>query len=97
MADFYKEERKNRFINEKYQEKASEFMRINNEFKEERIEKIEEEIGNLSERKKEIITLNYKEGMSYKEISNQLNISFNTVKNHLVVSKQIIRKKLMLA
>ncbi len=97
VVDYYKEERKNRFLKEKFREIASEHMRINNEYKEERIEKIKEEIGNLSERKKEIFTLNYEEGLSYKEISNQLNISFNTVKNHLVISKQIIREKLILA
>ena len=70
-------------------------MRINNEFKEEQIEKIKHEIGNLTERRREIIELNYKEGKSYKEIAIQLNISSNTVKNLLVISKKAIRDKLM--
>ena len=95
VADYYKEERKNRFTQEKFRELAAECIRINNEFKEEQIEKIKQEIGNLTERRREIIELNYKEGKSYKEIANQLNISSNTVKNLLAISKKTIRDKLI--
>lgn len=96
MFDYYKEERKNRLVKEKFGELASEYMKINNEIKDERIAKIQREVGNLSTRRKEILQLNYEEGMSYSEISNQLNISLNTVKNQLVISKQTIRERLML-
>ena len=95
VFDYYKEERRNRLMIEKFGELVSEYMKVNNEIKEERIAKIQEEVGNLSKRRKEILQLNYEEGMSYSEISNQLNISINTVKNQLVISKQTIRERLM--
>lgn len=41
-----------------------------------------------------VFNLSREEGLSYKEIADKLNISTNTVKNHLVKALQTIRQTL---
>ena len=97
VFDHLKEVKKNEFLKEKFWEKVLEYKAVDNEIKEERFSKIKEAVENLSEKRKEIIKLNYEEGKSYEEIAQQLNISKNTVKNQLVKAKQVIRTQLRVA
>lgn len=97
VFDYLKEVKKNEFLKEKFWEKVLEYQAVDNEVKEERFIKIKEAVEGLSEKRKEIIKLNYEEGKSYDEIATQLNISKNTVKNQLVKAKQVIRKQLKIA
>ena len=97
VFDHLKEIKKNEFLREKFWEKVLEYQAVDNEVKEERFAKVNEAVENLSEKRKKIIKLNYKEGKSYEEIANQLNISKNTVKNQLVKAKQVIRRQLKIA
>jgi len=97
VFDHLKEVKKNEFLKEKFWEKVLEYKAVDNEIKEERFAKIKEAVENLSEKRKEIIKLNYEEGKSYEEIAQQLNISKNTVKNQLVKAKQVIRTQLRVA
>lgn len=94
--DYYKWMKKNESLKDELWKRTSGSEKIHNEIKEERIEKLMEAVENLSERRKEIVKLKYEEKMSYGEIARHLNISINTVKNQLVISKQIIREKLVL-
>jgi RNA polymerase sigma-70 factor (family 1) len=97
VFDHLKEVKKNEFLKEKFWEKALEYKAIDNEIKEERFAMVNEAVEGLSEKRKEIIKLNYEEGRSYEEIATQLKISKNTVKNQLVKAKQVIRKQLKIA
>ncbi len=97
VFDYLKEVKKNEFLKEKFWERVLEYKAEDNEIKEERFAKVKEAVENLSEKRKEIIKLNYEEGKSYEEIANQLKISKNTVKNQLVKAKQVIRKQLDMA
>lgn len=56
-----------------------------------RIEKI---VTDLPSRQKEVFVLHRKEGMKYREISEKLNISVNTIENHMSAALKTIRKKL---
>lgn len=97
VFDHLKEVKKNEFLKEKFWEKVLEYKAIDNEVLEERFAKVKDAVDGLSEKRKEIIKLNYEEGKSYEEIATQLNISKNTVKNQLVKAKQVIRQQLKIA
>lgn len=51
-------------------------------------------INSLSDRQREIFLLSREEGLSHKEIAEKLNISENTVKNHMVSSLKFLRENL---
>jgi len=55
---------------------------------------IDREIENLSPKMKAVLILSRYKNMSNKEIANTLNISENTVKNHLKAAIKALRKKL---
>lgn len=97
VFDHLKEIKKNTLLKEMYWKNIMEYKVLDNDVQEERLSKVKKAVENLSEKRKEIIKLNYEEGKSYEEIANQLNISKNTVKNQLVKAKQIIRKQLEIA
>lgn len=48
--------------------------------------------GQLTEQQRKIFFLNRREGLSYSEISERLNISKSTVKNHMVLALRTIRE-----
>lgn len=54
-------------------------------------------IGNLSEKRRQVLLLTIYEGKSYQEIAELMKISKNTVKNQLVKAKQILREQLFVA
>ncbi|MFH6603662.1 RNA polymerase sigma factor [Maribacter algicola] len=55
---------------------------------------VEKEIERLPPKCKETFLLNKKEGLTYKEIADYLNISVNTVEKNMVKAFSILRKKL---
>ncbi len=57
-------------------------------------EKLNKIIDNLPARQKEVYLLSRVEGLKYSEIAERLNISINTVENHLSRALDNIRKKL---
>jgi len=57
-------------------------------------EKLEKIIDNLPGRQKEIFLLHNIDGLKYAEISKHLNISSNTIENHMSQALKTIRRKL---
>lgn len=57
-------------------------------------EKTQGVINQLPERQKQIYLLSREEGLSYREIAAKLNISVNTVENHMVKTLRFLREKL---
>lgn len=53
---------------------------------------VQQAIGKLSSQQQTVYKLVHEQGLSYKEVAEQLNISPNTVKNHLVSSLKQIRE-----
>lgn len=58
------------------------------------VEQVKIIVDKLPPRQKEIFKLSKIEGLTYKEISEQLHISENTVKNHLVSALKYLRLKI---
>ena len=61
---------------------------------EERLRKVEKEIDNLPEKCKKVFIMNKKEGLKYKEISEQLHISIKTVEVHMAKAMKRLRAQL---
>ncbi|WP_375324057.1 RNA polymerase sigma factor [Flagellimonas sp. GZD32] len=61
---------------------------------EERLQKVEKEIDNLPEKCKKVFIMNKKEGLKYKEISEQLHISIKTVEVHMAKAMKRLRAQL---
>jgi RNA polymerase sigma-70 factor (ECF subfamily) len=57
-------------------------------------EQLESLLNELTPRQKEIFRLSRYEGLSHEEIANKLNISVNTVKNHLVAALSFLKSNL---
>ena len=94
VFDFLKEVKRNDVIKEEYWTRIEQAQHEDITLQEERMHKIGEAVEGLSEKRKQIIKLNYQEGKSYEEIAVDMKISKNTVKNQLVKAKQIIREQL---
>jgi len=94
VFDFLKEVKRNDLMKEEYWSRVDQSQYEDSSLQEARIRKISEAVENLSEKRKQIIKLNYQEGKSYEEIASDMRISKNTVKNQLVKAKQIIREQL---
>jgi RNA polymerase sigma-70 factor (ECF subfamily) len=94
VFDFLKEVKRNDQIKEEYWQRIEKAQQEDVSVQEERIQRIGEAVEDLSEKRKQIIKLNYQEGKSYEEIAAEMHISKNTVKNQLVKAKQIIREQL---
>jgi RNA polymerase sigma-70 factor (ECF subfamily) len=56
--------------------------------------KVQSLIGQLSPRQQEIFYLSREKGLTHEEIAERLNISVNTVKNHMVSSLKFLRSHL---
>jgi len=71
---------------------------INNSFDEREFIIISKQIQNLIEqlptRQKEVFILHREKGMAYKEIAEKLNISLNTVENHMSRALKFLRKNI---
>ncbi|WP_158868276.1 RNA polymerase sigma factor [Maribellus comscasis] len=57
-------------------------------------EKLEEAINCMPPRQREVFRLKHKEHFSYKEIAQKLNISVNTVENHIAKSHRFLKQEL---
>ena len=57
-------------------------------------QKLEEAINSMPPRQREVFKLKHKENFTYKEIAKKLNISVNTVENHMVKSHNFLKKEL---
>ena len=57
-------------------------------------EKLEDIINHLPDRQKSVYLLHKVEGLKYSEIAERLNISVNTIENHMSRAFKTIRKKL---
>lgn len=58
------------------------------------VNKFEEILSALPPRQKEIFCLHKREGLKYREISEKLNLSVNTIENHMSAALKTIRTKL---
>jgi|GEM_PF-1316241 len=65
------------------------------ELQERNFEKLEVAISELSSHKQKIVNLKFDENKSYQEIGDLLSISSNTVKNHLVQIKKLLRSEIL--
>lgn len=54
-------------------------------------------INHLPERRRQILLMNKRDGMSYKEIAEELGLSVFTVRNHLAITMRILRKETRLS
>ncbi|WP_127139055.1 RNA polymerase sigma factor [Flagellimonas oceanensis] len=61
---------------------------------EERLQRVEREIENLPEQCKKVFILSKREGLKYKEISEQLHISIKTVEVHMARAMKRLRAQL---
>jgi RNA polymerase sigma-70 factor (ECF subfamily) len=61
---------------------------------EERLRKVEKEIDNLPEQCKKVFILSKREGLKYREISEQLHISIKTVEVHMAKAMKRLRAQL---
>ncbi|WP_185967802.1 RNA polymerase sigma factor [Formosa sediminum] len=91
--DIYRKQKKrNAFFNELKEQALRDRITPDHEALDIRINKLKNVIETLPEKCKEILYLNKFEGLKYKEISEQLNISVKTVESHMYKAFKIIRK-----
>ncbi|MFH5832054.1 RNA polymerase sigma-70 factor [Halalkalibaculum sp. DA3122] len=86
-----------RYISEAKKKKREDFFqRIHHRESDDRefIEAVKAEIANLPPRGREIFELNRKEGLTYREISDYLDISIKTVETHMRRTLQKLRDRL---
>lgn len=69
------------------------FSSINTEFKNEKLQLIYLKIRELPLKRRKIFELHKFDGLTYDEISNQLNISKNTVASHLQLATNYLKKE----
>ena len=86
-------------IREKYAQKAKENLELRYQENDYFIEvglsrKIEESIESLPEKRKQIFKLSREEGLKYKEIAEQLNLSIKTVEAQMGLALKQLREKL---
>ena len=58
------------------------------------LQKIEESIDSLPEKRREIFRLSREEGLKYREIAEKLNISIKTVETQMGLAIKTLREKL---
>ena len=86
-------------IKEKYSQKEIAEQKTNYDFDEvfievDLVQKIEESINSLPERRREIFRLSREEGLKYQEIAQKLNISIKTVETQISLAIKHLREKL---
>jgi RNA polymerase sigma-70 factor (ECF subfamily) len=79
------------------QEALTEYVDFSSEEIENIYRLIDIEVDNLPKQCKEVFLLGKKEGMKYKEIAEQLNISIKTVESHMSLALKKLRVKLNLS
>ena len=76
------------------QEAYLEMVEVDSSLFEERLKKVEKEIDNLPEQCKRVFILSKREGLKYREISEQLHISIKTVEVHMARAMKRLRAQL---
>lgn len=95
--DHFKRLEKDRRLREQYLRQMTEYLPDEQEDKNEQFEFLDEVVGSLSEKRKQVLLLNVYDGKSYQEIAELMHISKNTVKNQLVKARQILRDRFSVA
>ncbi|MEO9571355.1 MAG: RNA polymerase sigma-70 factor [Polaribacter sp.] len=89
---YRKQKREDIFFNELKEQALTERITEDPEILEKRIIKLKDVIERLPEKCREILHMNKFEGLKYKEISEQLDISIKTVESHMYVAYKKIRE-----
>lgn len=76
------------------QEAYLEMAEVDSSLFEERLKRVEKEIDNLPEQCKKVFILSKREGLKYREISEQLHISIKTVEVHMARAMKRLRTQL---
>ncbi len=95
--DHFKRMEKDRKLREQYLLQMTSVQSEEAEEKHEQFQLLDEVVGSLSEKRKQVFLLNVYEGKSYQEIADAMHISKNTVKNQLVKARQILRDQFSVA
>ncbi len=80
--------------NQKIQKEKKSNIDEDFEYHGELLQKIEESIASLPEKRREIFRLSRQEGLKYREISEKLNISMKTVETQIGLAIKMLREKL---
>lgn len=92
INEYRREERKSTILEQIHYEVLQQSIEEEELYMQMRLEWINKEIELLPPKSKEIFVMNKKRGLSYKEISNILGISENTVESHIGRAMKRIRK-----
>jgi RNA polymerase sigma factor (sigma-70 family) len=92
VLDHLQEVKKNQQLKKAFLLHMAQLREEDWEEKEERLQQLENLVQALTPKRRAIVDLSYSLGKSYEEIATHLLISKNTVKNHLVQIKLILRK-----
>lgn len=92
VFDYLKEVKKSEALKKKFLQHMADRQQEEAETKEQQLQQLEGMVQALSPRRRRILELNFGLGKSYEEIAQQLLISKNTVRNHLVKIKLLLRK-----
>lgn len=95
--DHFKRLEKDRRLREQYLQQMTHQLTEEAEEKDDHFQLLDEVVGSLSEKRKQVLVLNVYEGKSYQEVAELMHISKNTVKNQLVKARQILRDQFAVA
>ncbi|SDL24266.1 RNA polymerase sigma factor [Siphonobacter aquaeclarae] len=93
--DFLKEMERDAFVRQQYAERQYACGDEDYEEHEQRLVRLRQAIHTLPRRRKRILLLTIEQDHSYQEIAELLHISRNTVKNHLVKARHVLREQLI--
>lgn len=93
FIDNYRETNKrDTMLDSYYQQALTRFIETDEEYKEQRLKKLDECIANLPPKCKEVFTSIKLLGMKYKEVASTLNISLKTIEGHTRKAYVFIKK-----
>lgn len=93
FIDHYrKKQTKSNFIDQIKANALKTFIDENDSLQDDKIERLRKEIENLPPRCKQILLLNKRDGMKYKEIASELKISVKSVESQMRIAYQKIRE-----
>jgi RNA polymerase sigma-70 factor (family 1) len=89
-----KKKKESRLLDSLKQQAYFELADTDSSLFEERLQKVEKEIDNLPEQCKKVFIMSKRDGLKYKEISEQLHISIKTVEVHMAKAMKRLRAQL---
>lgn len=96
VIDYFKKLKKDRERIEDYYKNRIDSQNVMSSLDEEEVfTNLEGALDGLSVQRKKVIELSYFQNLSYQEIAEKLMISKNTVKNHLIKAKIMLREQLI--